>query len=195
MKENCTKCINLVHCRTQIVYPTLCKSGGLLVVGEAPGRDEDLIGEGFVGIAGKTLDRLLVAHNIQRSNYSRANICRCRPPNNRKPTVDEIEACLPFLAKLITDLKPKVILTIGATPTALFCGAGALYDKIIQQQFEAKYYINLANPQLSKVLKHVEYIVPSPHTSPLAFNRNSPSGEKWGAVTTKQVAIATMLLK
>lgn len=198
MKQNCIRCPALVKCRTQIVYADPCKHSGLLVIGEAPGRDEDIKGEGFIGTAGKTLDRIFADFQIKRTDYGRANICRCRPPENRKPTREEIDACLPFLAELIIELKPKVILTIGATPTKVFCGDGALYSKIIasrnSQGCNSSNYIDLAHQEIKKALTHTAYIVPSPHTSPLAFNRDSPSGEKWGAITKEQIKIAVNLL-
>ena len=122
----CSHCQNLVSCRTQIVLATPCQTGGLLAIGEAPGADEDLKGIGFIGTAGKTLDRLLSVHGIGRDDYGRANICRCRPPENRKPTSSEISACLPFLADVIHTFKPRVIIAVGGTPTAVFCGKGTL---------------------------------------------------------------------
>ena len=199
MNQECIKCINLVNCRTQIVYSTPCNTGGLLVIGEAPGKDEDLQGEGFVGTAGKKLDMLLSDCGISRQDYGRANICRCRPPENRRPTNDEINSCLPFLSQLIIKVQPKVILTIGGTPTLIFCGKGSLYSKIIEgrknENWNAVNYINVAHPEMVNSLSTVRYIVPAPHTSPLAFNRNCPSGEKWGLITAQQVKIAVNLLK
>ena len=194
MNLPCIKCPALVECRTQIVYATACRPGGLLVVGEAPGKDEDISGEGFMGIAGKTLDRLLAVHNIQRNDYGRANICRCRPPLNRKPNITEINACLPFLAQLIQNTQPKVILTIGGTPTTIFCGKGALYPKIMQFRTGQSFLVSAAHPEIRAALAYVRHIVPAPHTSPLAFNRNCPSGEKWGEITAQQIALAVELL-
>ncbi|MBP9743224.1 MAG: uracil-DNA glycosylase [Burkholderiales bacterium] len=195
--ENCIKCSQLAACRSQIVYPTLCNVGGLLVIGEAPGRDEDRSGEGFVGIAGKTLDRLLNTHGITRHDYGRANICRCRPPENRKPTPTEINACLPYLVELIIELKPNVVLTIGSTPTAIFCGKGSLYSIISRglekNSWHFSNYLDCAHELIKPILPNMKHIIPSPHTSPLAFNRNCPSGEKWGAIAAKQIAIAVKL--
>ncbi len=196
--HDCARCPNLVQNRTQIVYATPCKKGGLLAIGEAPGRDEDLQGEGFVGIAGKTLDRLLAVHNISRNDYGRANICRCRPPENRKPAPEEVSNCLPFLEQLIIERQPKVILAIGSTPTAVFCGKGTLYSIInegrVRNDWAAKHYNSVSHPKIANALSSVGYIIPSPHTSPLAFNRNSPSGEKWAIVAAKQLEIAVNLL-
>lgn len=194
--SSCTKCSELVKSRTQIVYPTCVSNSQLLVIGEAPGRDEDLSGVGFVGIAGKTLDKLLSEYGIKRSEYSLANICWCRPLENRKPTNVEIDNCLPHLANLIEELKPRVILTVGATPTRVFCGSGNLYDKILERfdSCAADICAHAAHTTIKPVLKHVGYIVPTPHTSPLAFNRNAPSGKKWSVIAKEQIEKVKELL-
>ena len=193
---DCKKCEDLVDSRTQIVYPSIRGKHGLLVIGEAPGRDEDLVGEGFVGTAGKTLDRLLSHVEIFNHDYSKANICLCRPANNRQPTKQEIENCLPYLAETIQELQPKVILTVGAIPTKIFCGSGNLYDKIIERENDssAKRCYDYAHHIIQPVLSRVGFVVPTPHTSPLAFNRNAPSGEKWAIIAKKQIAIVKALL-
>jgi len=192
----CTKCAELADFRTQIVKPTRHAHAKLLIIGEAPGRDEDIQGVGFVGSSGKTLDKILSSYGIQRNDYSLANICWCRPPNNRKPTQIEIDNCLPNLANLIIELKPKVILTVGATPTQVFCGKGNLFAKITERLTNCSSNMceESAHYTLQPVLTHVKYIVPVPHTSPLAFNRYAPNGQKWGAIFTEQIQrISTML--
>jgi uracil-DNA glycosylase len=197
--DQCSACSNLVSCRTQVVVATQAPFNGLLAIGEAPGADEDIKGEGFVGAAGKTLDKLLYAHGINRDDYGRANICRCRPPENRKPTKSEVDACIPFLANLLEQTKPKVILAVGGTPTAFLCGKASLTQQIesrtIESQWSSQMRISLAHKGIQEALNHVKYVVPMPHTSPLAFNRNAPSGEKWAEVAKRQVAIAVSLLK
>lgn len=194
----CSRCQNLASCRTQIVLATPCQPGGLLAVGEAPGADEDLKGIGFIGTAGKTLDRLLAVHGIARNDYGRANICRCRPPENRKPTAKEISACLPFLADVIQTFKPKVIVAVGGTPTAVFCGKGSLYSRIMERQHSTNWSVavgqRVAHIGIRQALEHVSFVVPMPHTSPLAFNRDAPSGEKWAVIAERQIAIAAKLL-
>lgn len=194
--EACSQCSALVQSRSQIVYPTKIVKSKLLVIGEAPGRDEDIKGIGFVGSAGKTLHRILSKYNILPGSYSLANICWCRPENNRKPTLQEIENCLPKLNSLIKELKPQIILTVGATPSKVFCGAGNLYDKILERQDDCssnKCY-NYVHPLLQSALIEVAHVVPAPHTSPLAFNRNAPSGEKWGVIFEQQIARINQLL-
>lgn len=195
----CTRCPHLAACRTQVVVATPSASGGLLAIGEAPGADEDIQGEGFVGTAGKTLDRLLSVHQLKRADYGRANICRCRPPENRKPTGAEMANCLPFLADLLVRTKPRVILAVGGTPTSILCGQGTLHSKLTERNadgdWSAARAIDKAHPLIREALTHVEYIVPTPHTSPLAFNRNSPDGEKWAVVAERQVGLAVRLLQ
>lgn len=197
----CAKCPNLASCRSQVVVASPCVPGGLLAIGEAPGADEDIKGEGFIGTAGKTLDRLMAAEGVARAEYGRANICRCRPPENRKPTAAEVASCLPFLANLIQSCKPKVLLLVGGTATAHVMGAGALNARIEQSRISTFNDFSLAHDVLRKELAPLLasqgglHCVPMPHTSPLAFNRNAPSGEKWAKVAERQVALAVSLLK
>lgn len=193
--SSCSKCHLLVASRTQIVFPTKAQHNGLLVIGEAPGRDEDKQGEGFVGTAGITLARLLGNCGVLLGTYAKANICRCRPLDNRKPTTTEIDNCLPYLAEFISKIKPRVILTVGAIPTKVFCGAGNLYDKIIERSDDnsTSKCCNTAHKIIQPVLEFVGFVVPTPHTSPLAFNRNAPSGEKWSIIAAQQIAIAASL--
>ena len=196
--KTCSKCAELVQCRSQIVYPAI-PYNGLLIIGEAPGKQEDIFGDGFLGRAGKNLDALLALYNIDRSHYGRANICWCRPPNNRKPHPHEIANCLPFLAEFIQQTKPKVIITLGATPTAVFFGnKGSLLSKIMLSRkingTLASNYINSCYPQLRHALNDINYVIPAPHTSPLTYNRYAPTGEKWSTITQGQIALAVNLL-
>lgn len=120
---DCRACPALASCRTQVVLPTPCPPGGLLAIGEAPGAEEDELGEGFVGQAGQTLDALLARCGLERNrDYGVANIVRCRPPGNRKPTDAEIANCLPWLARFLLRWRPSVLLLVGATATRVFLG-------------------------------------------------------------------------
>ncbi|MCX7772589.1 MAG: uracil-DNA glycosylase [Clostridia bacterium] len=87
----------------------------LLFVGEGPGEQEDIQGEAFVGRAGKLLDLLLEALEFSPRNYYIANIVKCRPPDNRTPTDEEVMACLPWLRYQVKIIKPKIIVCLGAT--------------------------------------------------------------------------------
>jgi uracil-DNA glycosylase len=113
---DCTRC-KLSKGRTKIVFGTGNPNAELMFVGEGPGRDEDLSGEPFVGRAGKLLTDMIKAMGLQREDVYIANIVKCRPPENRQPEHDEVEACSPFLMRQIDVIKPKVICTLGNTPT------------------------------------------------------------------------------
>ncbi len=110
--ESCTKC-KLHRTRTQAVPGEGREDAKLMLVGEAPGRDEDLEGRPFVGRAGKLLDQMLAAIKIKRAEVYITNVVKCRPPGNRTPDPDEIEACLPYLAQQIKLIHPRVICTLG----------------------------------------------------------------------------------
>jgi len=94
------------------------------LIGEAPGNFEDRQGMPFVGAAGKKLDTLIKLAKIDMNDIFLTNVCRCRPPENRTPTRKEILACQPFLWRELLLVKPEYIITLGATPLALFCSYG-----------------------------------------------------------------------
>jgi len=86
-----------------------------MFVGEAPGHDEDMQGEPFVGRAGELLTKIIAAMGCQREDVYIANVLKCRPPENRTPLPDEITNCLPYLLSQIELIQPKVIVALGAT--------------------------------------------------------------------------------
>jgi len=110
--ENCTKC-SLGKTRTNLVYGAGAPKAGVMFIGEAPGRDEDLKGEPFVGRAGQLLDKILVAVKFKREDVYIANILKCRPPGNRDPQPDEMTTCMPYLLEQIHIIKPKIICALG----------------------------------------------------------------------------------
>ena len=111
--ENCKKC-NLGSTRNKFVFGSGDASADLLLVGEAPGQEEDLQGEPFVGRAGKLLDKILKAIGYTRdTNIFITNIVKCRPPDNRDPLPSEVEDCSPYLNKQIELIKPKIIVALG----------------------------------------------------------------------------------
>ncbi len=110
----CTRC-RLHEGRTQTVYARGTGSSGLCFVGEGPGADEDAQGYPFVGKAGQLLDRMIEAMGFSRDEVYVCNIVKCRPPKNRKPEPDEMEACRPFLAEQLELVNPEVIVALGAT--------------------------------------------------------------------------------
>lgn len=110
--SGCTKC-ELHTSRTQTVFGIGNNNADLLIIGEAPGRDEDLQGEPFVGRAGQLLNAMLAAIGLQRDQVYIANILKCRPPNNRDPKNEEADACNPWLQQQIDLIQPDVILALG----------------------------------------------------------------------------------
>jgi uracil-DNA glycosylase len=109
----CTLC-PLAAGRTQVVFGVGDPGADLMLVGEAPGRDEDLQGEPFVGRSGKLLDRLLAEElGADRSQLYIANVVKCRPPDNRDPRADEIAACRPYLTAQLGIIRPSVVITLG----------------------------------------------------------------------------------
>jgi DNA polymerase len=108
----CTKC-RLAGTRTQVVYGVGNPNADLMFIGEAPGRDEDIQGKPFVGRAGTLLTDIIKAMKLTRDDVYIANVIKCRPPENRNPEPDEIDACRPFIRRQIEIIKPKVIVTLG----------------------------------------------------------------------------------
>lgn len=109
---SCQKC-SLCQTRTQTVFGTGNQNPDWLFVGEAPGEQEDLQGQPFVGAAGALLTEMIRAIGLSREEIFIANILKCRPPHNRDPHVDEMSACRPFLDRQIALLKPKIIVAVG----------------------------------------------------------------------------------
>lgn len=113
MVKDCSRC-KLCATRTQTVFGVGIPDAPLMVVGEGPGADEDAQGEPFVGRAGKLLDEMLAAiGRSRRDNTFIANVVKCRPPGNRDPETDEVEACRPYLDQQIRLVKPKLIVGLG----------------------------------------------------------------------------------
>ena len=108
----CTRCA-LHESRTQTVFGVGSLSADWLIIGEAPGAEEDRRGEPFVGRAGKLLDEMLLAIGEKRESVFIENILKCRPPNNRDPSPDEAASCRPYLERQIELVKPKIILAVG----------------------------------------------------------------------------------
>src|SRR5207248_2372767 len=117
----CTKC-RLAQARTQVVFGVGDPHADLMFVGEAPGFHEDKQGFPFVGQAGKLLDTLLGEIGLSRAEVYIANVLKCRPPGNRDPAPDEIEACEGHLFRQIELIQPKLVATLGNFATKLLSG-------------------------------------------------------------------------
>jgi uracil-DNA glycosylase len=109
---SCTKC-SLHSTRTQGVFGVGNRRADWLIIGEAPGAEEDKQGEPFVGRAGKLLNAMLLSLGLPREHVFIANMLKSRPPGNRDPKPDEVAACLPYLMRQIALLKPKLMLAVG----------------------------------------------------------------------------------
>ncbi len=119
--STCTRC-RLAQGRTQVVFGVGDPDADLMFVGEAPGFHEDQQGYPFVGQAGKVLDRLLGGIGLARDSVYIANVVKCRPPGNRDPQPDEIEACEGYLFRQIELIQPRVVATLGNFATKLLSG-------------------------------------------------------------------------
>lgn len=117
----CIKCPQLAKARTNVVFGVGNPNAELMFVGEAPGADEDLQGEPFVGLAGQLLTKMIQAMGLTREQVYIANILKCRPDmpagasGNRKPTPDEMQTCVPYLHAQIDIIQPKVLVGLGST--------------------------------------------------------------------------------
>lgn len=122
---DCRRC-RLSETRTRIVFGSGDPVAKVMLIGEAPGKNEDLTGVPFVGAAGKFLDELLAAARLARDDVFVANVVKCRPPGNRNPAPAEIETCIPFLREQIKIVDPEIIVTLGnfATRVVLRTDAG-----------------------------------------------------------------------
>jgi uracil-DNA glycosylase len=110
---DCSRCKLHTLGRKQIVFGVGNPNADLMFVGEAPGADEDIQGEPFVGRAGQLLTKIIEAIGLRREDVYIANVIKCRPPQNRNPEPDEVEQCEPFLFRQIDVIKPKVIVALG----------------------------------------------------------------------------------
>ncbi len=110
--RNCRRC-KLWRTRKNPVIGSGDINADIMLIGEAPGRNEDIEGIPFVGAAGEILDELLSSINLNREKVYIANILKCRPPGNRDPSREEIDACTPHLDRQIELIKPKIVVTLG----------------------------------------------------------------------------------
>ncbi|MBV9072555.1 MAG: uracil-DNA glycosylase [Acidobacteria bacterium] len=133
---DCTRCVLHKQGRKQIVFGVGNPRADIMFVGEAPGADEDIQGEPFVGRAGQLLNNMISAMGIRREDVYIANIIKCRPPGNRTPEREECDTCSPFLMRQIEVVKPKMIVALGAVAAKTLLGVndaminlrGRVYD-------------------------------------------------------------------
>lgn len=137
--KGCTRC-DLHKTRQNIVFGEGSATADLMFIGEGPGFHEDRTGRPFVGRAGELLDKMIAAMGLQRSDTYICNVVKCRPPNNRDPTAEEIAACKPFLIDQVTAVRPRTILLTGLVATKLFFGDTTLKMKDVRGRwFDTSY--------------------------------------------------------
>lgn len=138
----CTRCPHLVASRTQVVFGVGNPFSELMLVGEAPGEEEDLRGEPFVGRAGQLLTKIINAMGYERSDIYIANVLKCRPnmppgvSGNRKPKLEEMETCLPWLQEQIKLIQPRVLVALGATAVEGLLGEAPIMREARGRWFE-----------------------------------------------------------
>ncbi|HXT69883.1 MAG TPA: uracil-DNA glycosylase [Vicinamibacterales bacterium] len=127
---DCTRCKLHGLGRKQIVFGVGNPQARLMFVGEAPGADEDIQGEPFVGRAGQLLTKIIESIGLKRSDVYIANVLKCRPPNNRNPEPDEVATCQPFLFRQIDTIQPKVIVALGTFAAHALLGTDVPISRI-----------------------------------------------------------------
>ena len=132
---SCTNC-ELHRTRTQTVFGVGDDQAEWLIIGEAPGAEEDKQGEPFVGRAGKLLNNMLVALGVSRETVFIANILKCRPPNNRDPKPEEVASCGNYLKAQIEHIQPKIILAVGRIAAQNLLKVDTPIGRMRGQQFE-----------------------------------------------------------
>jgi uracil-DNA glycosylase family 4 len=132
--STCTKC-RLSQGRTQVVYGVGDPNADLMFIGEAPGFHEDKQGEPFVGAAGQLLNQLLGEIGIAREDVYINNTVNCRPPGNRDPLPDELEACKPWLDERVALIDPAVVVTLGNWATRYILGKQVSISRVRGQRF------------------------------------------------------------
>jgi len=152
----CTRC-TLHKSRTQTVFGVGSRTADWMIVGEAPGAEEDRRGEPFVGRAGKLLDEMLRAIGLSRESAYIANILKCRPPNNRDPVNEEADSCRRYLDRQIELVAPKIIIAVGRIAAQRLLQTDAPLGRLRQQ----KHY--LSDGQIPVVVTyHPAYLLRSP---------------------------------
>lgn len=159
---SCEKCV-LSQTRNNAVPGIGNRSAEIMLIGEAPGKNEDEQGKPFIGRAGKVLDEMLVEIGLERADIFITNVVKCRPPKNRDPLPIEKKSCLKYLAKQIKIVQPKIIVLLGRHAMSNFLPKAAQIGKVHGQVFEGEDGLTyfpvyhpaaaLYNPKQKEVLK------------------------------------------
>lgn len=132
--SGCPRC-RLSRSRTQVVFGSGHPDADVMFVGEGPGYYEDQQGEPFVGAAGQLLTRMLADIGVSRSDVYITNVVKCRPPGNRDPLPDEIEACRPYLLGQLDNIRPRVVVTLGNFATRVILARPVSISRVRGQRF------------------------------------------------------------
>ena len=162
--EGCT----LKKTATNLVFGDGNPEARLMVVGEAPGADEDRQGKPFVGVSGQLLDTMLASIGFTRESFYITNIVPWRPPGNRKPTPEEVALCLPFIERHIELVKPDVLLLVGGLSASTLFGASQGITKLrgSWRDYES---LGMASPIQAMATFHPAYLLRSPEQKRLAW--------------------------
>jgi uracil-DNA glycosylase len=133
--SGCTRC-RLSGGRTQVVFGVGSAHADVMFIGEGPGYHEDKQGEPFVGAAGQLLNRMLGEIDLRREDVYIANVVKCRPPGNRDPLPDEIEACRPYLLGQLEAIDPRLVVTLGNFATRVILDRTISISRVRGQRFE-----------------------------------------------------------
>ena len=175
--SECTRCPLSEH-RTHIVVDRGNPSAKVLMIGEAPGENEDLQAKAFVGRAGRLLDKLMKEIGFDTNQESLIiNIAKCRPPENRAPKPEEVAACFPFLKKQLDLVKPKIVLLLGATALKHM-----IRDKkdFSMEEEAGKFFAHADYPGIQfMVLYHPAFILRDPRKTPVMVEHIKRFKDYW----------------
>lgn len=157
--RNCQMC-SLCQNRTNVVIYRGARKAPLMIIGEAPGAEEDEKGLPFVGKSGKLLQNLLNSLDFKIDDYHICNICRCRPPENKRPESSEIAACKKHLAKEFMLVRPKVILLMGSTAYEAFFGQKPLMKDVRGVFIEKNGYLIMTTYHPAYALRNPQGKIP-----------------------------------
>ena len=159
---------NLKNISNTTVFSDGNPDSNIMLIGEAPGKDEDLQGKPFVGKAGKLLDKMLAAIDLNRTNVYISNIIPWRPPGNRQPTIKEIILCLPFVQRHIELVNPKLLILLGSTAAkALLMSDSGIMR--LQGKWHNYSSYGLTNPILTRAIFHPAFLLRSPSYKKIAW--------------------------
>lgn len=154
--QECKKC-DLYKNKTHYVPGEGSLNARIMFIGEGPGREEDMLGRPFVGAAGKFLTELLNKIGLARDDVYIGNIVKCRPPNNRVPLQNEIDACLPYLFAQISIVEPEIIVILGNTPLNALINPNLKISAVHGRFFEKDGYKFFVTFHPAAALYHGEY--------------------------------------